>query len=200
MDSNGFVELINQSGYVTLFLSFYICLLGLPIPNEVVVMTGGFLSETTYLNPVLTFLIIYGTVTLNATILFLLGRTCGHRLMTRLTKFERVTPIVSKATYIVHRYGTYATAFCYVLPIVRHLVPFVIGVHRFSFPSFARYSYGTAFVWTLTLFLVGKWFGSKIEVIGSHLYELGIGLVIVMAFSSVIVVVRKHWTEVHCHH
>jgi membrane protein DedA with SNARE-associated domain len=185
------VEFIQQHGYFALFLSFYVCLLGLPIPNEVLVMMGGLLVATDYFHPVLTFLIVYVTVILNATILYWVGNTCGNRIICKLEKVERLNKKLTKASSLIHRYGSFAASFCYLLPIVRHLTPFLMGTYRISYHTFACFSYISGFVWTLALFLIGNCFSTKIDLIGKNLYVVGASILLLLCGMLVVVKMKK---------
>jgi membrane-associated protein len=185
------VEFIQQHGYLALFLSFYVCLLGLPIPNEVLVMTGGLLAATDYFHPVLTFLIVYVTVILNATILYWVGNTFGNRIICKLEKVERLNKKLTKASSLIHRYGSFAASICYLLPIVRHLIPFLMGTYRISYHTFARFSYISGFVWTLALFLIGNFFSTKIDLIGKNLYVVGASILLLLCGMLVVVKMKK---------
>lgn len=191
MELGSVVEFIQQNGYVALFLSFYVCLLGLPIPNEVLVMTGGVLASTDYFHPVITFLIVYITVILNATILYMIGKLCGNRIICKLEKIEKINKNLIKASSLIHRYGSYAASICYLLPIVRHLIPFLMGTYRISFITFARFSYISGFVWTLALFLVGSYFSTKIDLIGRNIYVVGVTLLFLLCGLLVGVTIKR---------
>jgi membrane protein DedA with SNARE-associated domain len=191
MDLGTVVEFIQQHGYLALFLSFYVCLLGLPIPNEVLVMTGGLLASTEYFHPVLTFLIVYVTVILNATILYLLGNACGSRIICKLEKIEKINKNLIKASSLLHRYGSYAASICYLLPIVRHLIPFLMGTYRISYFTFACFSYISGFVWTLALYLIGNFFSTKIDLIGRDLYVVGVSILFLLGGMLVVVSLKK---------
>jgi membrane-associated protein len=191
MELGAVVEFIQQHGYLALFLSFYVCLLGLPIPNEVLVMTGGLLAATDYFHPVLTFLIVYVTVILNATILYWVGNTCGNRIICKLEKVERLNIKLTKASSLIHRYGSFAASICYLLPIVRHLIPFLMGTYRISYHTFARFSYISGFVWTLALFLIGNFFSTKIDLIGKNLYVVGASILLLLCGMLVVVKMKR---------
>jgi membrane-associated protein len=195
MDLGSVVDLIQEHGYLALFLSFYVCLLGLPVPNEVLVMTGGLLAASDYFNPVVTFLIVYITVVLNASILYFIGHIGGNRIIGRLEKNEKMNKNLIKASSLIHRYGACAASMCYLLPIVRHFIPFLMGTYRISYPSFARFSYISGFIWTLTLFLIGNFFSTKIELIGRNLYVVGITALFLLGGLLVVVTIKKLLTQ-----
>lgn len=195
MDIGIVIDFINEYGYFALFLSFYVCLLGLPIPNEVLVMAGGIISTTANFHPMLTFIIIYITVILNSTILYIIGRTWGNAIVRKLEKYKKINENIQGASTYIKRYGAYAVALCYGLPIMRHLIPFLMGTYRYSFLNFARYSYIAAFIWTLTLFLIGRYFGLKIDTIGQNLYEAGLAILIILLGLFMVITIRMHFRQ-----
>lgn len=196
MDISFFVDYIIQHGYIALFLSFYVGLIGLPVPNEVLIMTGGLLSTISYFDFGYTFLIIYVTIIMNATLLFIIGRVFGDRLLNRMMKYNRFQRRVKRASRFLDRYGSYTASLCYFLPIVRHMIPFLLGSNRYSYFLFALFSYSTAFIWAICLFMVGRLFGNNIQLIGEIIsvggYALlgGIGLLVMFYL-----VIRKQKNE-----
>jgi membrane-associated protein len=193
MEFGFLMDVFSEYGYLALFLSFYICLLGLPVPNEVLIMTGGLMASSLDLNPILAFFIIYGAVILNATILFFLGRVGGSRLLLKLVKYKKFKVKVDKASRVMDRYGSLASAIGYFLPVMRHFVPFLMGSHRVSYPSYIRYSYPAAFLWSLALFLVGSFFESRIDEIGQHIYSIGIAILSILVILIVLTLFIKHF-------
>ncbi|WP_442598488.1 DedA family protein [Neobacillus sp. D3-1R] len=192
MDLGLVVEFISEHGYLALFSSFYVCLLGLPIPNEILVMTGGIISTMDHFQPLLTFFIVYLTVILNATILYLVGRKGGNRLLQKLERFKKINRNVQGASIYIQKYGGYAAALSYGLPIMRHCIPFLMGTYQYSYLSFARFSYLSALVWTSVLFLIGRYFGSKIESIGENLHQIG-GAVLILLLGVFFTKVLKRY-------
>ena len=68
-----------------------------------------------------------------------------------------------KSQEMVDKYGQYALVTSYFIPVVRHIVPYLVGMNNMSFRIYALYSYTTGFVWTLVYFVLGSLFGQHIE-------------------------------------
>ncbi|OEF98163.1 DedA family protein [Desulfuribacillus alkaliarsenatis] len=178
--------------YSAIFLSFYIALLGVPIPNEVLIMTGGFLAAITDMNPYYVFFLIYLALTVNATVLYMIGRVFGKVLIEKRINNLRFKSYITKAQKFSEKYGSYSASLCYFVPIVRHAVPFLLGANRYPYPIFALYSYTTALLWGLSLFLVGKFLSPYIQLVGQALNVVGIALgLIILAASALIIYIRK---------
>jgi len=190
------LDYVIQHGYIALFLSFYVSLLGLPIPNEVIIMAGGLLTVISYLEPTYSFAIIYLTIILNATVLYLAGRFFGQRIKRRVSKYEKITTRIEHASAFHAKYGAYTASLCYFLPFLRHFIPFLLGSHRFPYPIFALYSYTTAFIWSIALFMVGRFFGKHIYRIGEIFNAVGYGLFAILVVGALILLIirrRKNW-------
>ena len=88
---------------------------------------------------------------------------------------------------MVEKYGHYALVTSYFIPVVRHIVPYLVGMNNMSFKTYALYSYTTGFVWTLVYFVLGSLFGQHIESIVAIAIEYGVyfgGIVFVVVSGS----------------
>ena len=81
-----------------------------------------------------------------------------------------------KSQEMVDKYGQYALVTSYFIPVVRHIVPYLVGMNNMSFRIYALYSYTTGFVWTLVYFVLGSLFGQHIERIVAAAIEYGLYL------------------------
>jgi membrane protein DedA with SNARE-associated domain len=77
---------------------------------------------------------------------------------------------------LVQKYGSFAIGISYFFPIVRHVMPYVVGVHNMSFKRYALFSYTTGLIWTFLFFTIGRYAGNHVEEIGMLLYEYGLRL------------------------
>lgn len=59
MEINMLMSIIEQYGYAAIFFLLWLGIVGLPIPDELVVATGGFLASMALLDPVYGFLAGY---------------------------------------------------------------------------------------------------------------------------------------------
>lgn len=74
------LSIIEQVGYAALFLVLCLGLIGLPIPNETVVMTGGALSAAGVLSPVPAFIMTCLGISSAMTFGYSFGRFSGAKL------------------------------------------------------------------------------------------------------------------------
>jgi membrane-associated protein len=184
--------IVKEYGYIALYFVLWLGFFGLPVPNEVIVMTSGFITSKSLFQPLPAFIVTFAGVMSSLTTLYCLGRFSYHSIHPRLMKNQRMKIYVEKSEVLISKYGPVALSFGYFFPGVRHLIPFMVGSYKMNFSKFALFAYGTGFIWCLVLFTSGYYFGNHIEVIGEILYKGGvIGTVVVVLFISAIVFFKK---------
>lgn len=150
-------------GYAALFFAFCLGVVGMPIPNEVVVMSGGAASSGGALLPVPAFLAAFAGICCGLTVGYVIGRYVGMPILTRIAKGPRREKAVKRAQELVDKYGGVALLFTYFIPFVRNMMPYVVGANAMTFGTFALYGYTGAFVWTALYFLIGYTTGTTIR-------------------------------------
>ncbi|MFF2482521.1 DedA family protein [Paenibacillus sp. NPDC058071] len=175
------LDIIEQLGYIALFLVLCLGLIGLPIPNEAVVMTGGALASSGMLEPIpaylMTFLGICSAMSFNYSI----GRFAGSRLFEWFMRKKNMSKYLEKAQQLSDKYGGLSLGIGLLLPFLRHVMPFVAGTNRFKYTRFAVYAYPSAFIWTLIYFALGAFFGINVESISDLIYDYGMIVVYAVA-------------------
>ncbi|WP_409344363.1 DedA family protein [Paenibacillus sp. MBLB4367] len=199
MTYESLLSLIQQYGYAALFFALWLGIVGMPIPDEVVVMTGGAVTANALLHPVPAFVLTYLGVVSGLSLGFVLGRYAGTPILTRLRRKKKMDKYLQMAETLVQKYGSFAICISYFFPIVRHVMPYVVGVHRMSFKRYALFSYSTGLIWTLLFFLIGRYVGDHAEAIGSLFYYYGLRFLwlpfVLAAVWAIIRLSRKHHTK-----
>ncbi|GEN36783.1 MULTISPECIES: DedA family protein [Aneurinibacillus] len=186
MDVDTLIGLIGQYGYAALFFCLWLGIVGMPIPDEVVVMTGGFVTALGLLDPIPAFLITYLGVVSGLSIGYGLGRVMGPPVLNKLQKKKNIDKYLTKSYDLINKYGSYSLCISYAFPIVRHLVPYLVGIGRMPFASYALFSYTVGFAWTLVFFMVGRAFGRYIDKIGTAVHDYGLLALGVLLGASII--------------
>ncbi|MEC3434977.1 DedA family protein, partial [Bacillus cereus] len=169
-------------------------IIGMPIPDEMIVMSGGLVSSMGILDLIPAFLLTYLGVVSGLSLGYILGKIFGIKILNKLMK-KKKTKYLLKSQEMIAKYGHYTLVISYFIPVVRHIVPYLVGMNNMSFKTYAIYSYVTGFVWTLVYFLLGSIFGKHIEVIVTLATEYGIyfgGIVIVVCSISYMYMHKKN--------
>ena len=180
------LTIIEEIGYYALFLVLCLGLIGLPIPNEAVVMTGGALSATEMLEPAPAYMMTWLGICSAMTFNYSMGRFTGSKLAKWFESRNNVKKFMDKSEQLIHVYGGYAISISLCLPFLRHATPYVLGVNRIAYRRFAIFAYPSAFVWTLLYFYLGTLFGDNIKHISDLITRYGTWVVCALAAAAVL--------------
>lgn len=191
MDLSFFMEIVQEYGYVSMFIFNWLLLFGMPIPNEVAAAFSGVLTEISYFTPVKAFISAYlGLITSN-TFAYFIGRSFGHRLLDRLSRTKLKNPI-EKFSGFLQKHGEIAISFSFFLPGIRWAMPYVVGANNFPFLRYTLFAYSAGFVWMMIYFNLGRTFPYAYNSILEHLQGF---LIIVSVSVVVLLLVRYYFKE-----
>ncbi|MDY7992522.1 DedA family protein [Paenibacillus polymyxa] len=191
MDVEYLISIIEQYGYAALFFSLWLGIVGLPIPDEVIVMTGGAVTGMGILHPLPAFLIVYLGVVSGLSLGYVLGRTVGTPILERLRRKKKMDRYITFSEKLIHKYGNFTICISYLLPIVRHIIPYIVGINKMSFKRYALFSYSTGLIWTLIFFLLGRIFGDHVQAVGELIHRYGLQMALLLIMLTIIFFIMK---------
>ncbi|KEO80327.1 DedA family protein [Paenibacillus sp. FSL M8-0228] len=191
MDVEYLISIIEQYGYAALFFSLWLGIVGLPIPDEVIVMTGGAVTGMGILHPLPAFLIVYLGVISGLSLGYVLGRTVGTPILERLRRKKKMDKYITFSEKLIHKYGNFTICISYLLPIVRHIIPYIVGINKMSFKRYALFSYSTGLIWTLIFFLLGRIFGDHVQAVGELIHRYGLQMALLVIMLTIIFFIMK---------
>jgi membrane-associated protein len=190
MDLEMVINIIEDNGYLGLFLWLWFGVFVIPVPNEVILMTVGLASSKGALNPILAFLVTYMGISAAFSSSYLLGRVIGTRLLRMLEKKKRFANSIESAMKLMEKHHAFSLSLSCFAPGVRYLVPLLYGFSRLPFKTFALFAYSGAFVWVSIIFVLGYLFGDKMDVVMKYNKEFWL-VVLAFALISIIFVYRR---------
>ncbi|MEW4368310.1 DedA family protein [Paenibacillus kandeliae] len=149
------IHLVESYSYMAFFLAFILGPFGVPVPNEVTILTGAVLSSTGMLNPYLTYACMLLGLLTAITISYVAGACFGQRLHARLQH----KPYVHRAEKLFERLGSKALCIGFFIPVIRYVLPLFAGFHRMTYRMFAILAYSSALLWTGLFFMIGHYVG-----------------------------------------
>lgn len=163
------LKLIDRFGYLGILLLITIENLFPPIPSEVILIFGGFLTTCTGLR--VPGVILFSTLgsLLGAVILYGLGRILHReRLMrmagSRLGRRLRLCPEdVKKADDWFRHKGRGTVFFCRFIPVVRSLISIPAGMSGMEWGRFLLYTAAGSVLWNTVLVSLGSAVGGSWE-------------------------------------
>lgn len=153
-------SLIQYHGYSVMTLIILLGNIGIPVPEETVVLVSGFLARKGTLD----YRIVYPVCVLSATvgdsIGYWIGRTGGTRLILKYGNFLGLTPQkVSKFEEFFKKHGNKAVFLARFVAGLRFLGGPLSGTARMPFKTFLIYNLSGAVVWVFVMTQIGYHFG-----------------------------------------
>ena len=153
---------ISQYGYAALFALLVLGIVGLPVPDETLLVFSGYLIYRGRLDPRLTFLAAFAGSSCGISLSYLIGRTLGYEFVHRYGRYVRLTERrIDRVRIWFHRIGDWLLAICYFIPGVRHFAALIAGMSHLEYPTFALFAYSGAAVWVTTFLLLGYFVGES---------------------------------------
>src|SRR5947208_736539 len=148
---------LGQYGYPAIFFLLIGGIVGVPVPDQLLLVVSGYviLTKSLSADPTL-FAAVLGSVC-GITLSYIIGRCSGSYLAR--TRFA--SGRLEKAKDYFERYGTWTLVFGYFVPGVRNLIGFTSGMMRLKPRAFAPCAYIGAVVSSVTCVALGYFLGSQ---------------------------------------
>ncbi len=160
---------MGQFGYIGVFLLIAIENIFPPIPSEVVLLFGGFMTTYTELNVVgMIIAATFGSL-LGAIVLYYIGRILNKERLKKIVsgKIGKVLRIknedIDKADHWFDTKGNKTVFFCRFIPIVRSLISIPAGMSQMPMGKFLVYTTAGSVIWNTVLVVAGNMVGEKWE-------------------------------------
>ena len=154
---------VSTYGYAAIFFLLVLGIVGLPVPDEWLLVFSGYLAFSGRLHLTGVLLSAFSGSACGITCSYLLGRNVGLPLL--ISRFGRYVHISERHIVRVHdwfnRIGHWALFVGYYIPGVRHFTALVAGTSRLEFRAFALYAYSGALLWVCTFVWIGYHFGER---------------------------------------
>jgi membrane protein DedA with SNARE-associated domain len=161
--SDSLTQWIATYGGIALFFLLACGILGLPIPDEPILVIAGWLvaKGDLLLLPTLISAILGSCC--GITLSYLLGITAGKFLVEKYGYWIGITHYrVQRARRWFERVGKWALLIGYFIPLMRHLTGYTAGTSSLTFRIFALHAYAGALLWATTFLLLGYFFGERV--------------------------------------
>lgn len=165
---NWITDFMEQYGYIGIFLMIALENVFPPIPSEVILTFGGFM--TTYSGLTVPGVIVFATCgsVLGAVILYGIGRLIDVEVLGRIVdRWGRVLRVkredIARADAWFDKYGYWTVLFCRMIPLIRSLISIPAGMSHMKFPLFMLFTMIGTLIWNVVLVLVGAAVGESWE-------------------------------------
>lgn len=196
------IEIINRFGYVGIGFLIAIENIFPPIPSEIILTFGGFMTTFSAMN--VGGVIVAATIgsVAGAIVLYYIGRILNAERLERLfdsklgKRLHLKKEDVHRAERWFLRHGNKTVFFCRFIPIVRSLISIPAGVAKMSLSVFLPLTaIGTA-IWNTALVFLGKFAGDAWGTVAGYfnIYSVIFAVIFVLlAIAAGIIFVKKRF-------
>ena len=163
------LNVINRFGYAGVFLLIMVENIFPPIPSEVILTFGGFMTTYTDMNVWIVILVATLGSAMGAVVLYLVGRLLSAAHLERLFegRIGRLLHLkisdVNRAEAWFTKHGSKAIFFCRFVPIVRSLISVPAGMAKAKMAPFLLFTVAGTFIWNTVLIFLGRVAGDAWE-------------------------------------
>ncbi|TYR74608.1 DedA family protein [Rossellomorea vietnamensis] len=165
---NWLMEIINNFGYGGIFLLIALENIFPPVPSEIILTFGGFVTTTSDLT--ITGVVIASTLgsVIGAVVLYGLGLQLDVERMEKIVdKWGHILRLTKKdihrADAWFDKYGYWSVFFCRFVPLIRSLISIPAGMSNMKFVPFLIFTTAGTFIWNIVLVNLGAKVGASWE-------------------------------------
>lgn len=191
------LSIINQLGYIGIFIGMTIESSFFPFPSEVILIPAGALVAQGKMTFSLVFLMgLLGSLAgalINFFLALYLGRTTIDFLVDKYKKIIFINKEkVKKADDFFKKHGDITTFVGRLIPVIRQLISLPAGFSRMSLPKFCFFTALGAGIWSLILIYMGYLFGNNMEWVNGNIKIISL---ILLLFSLIVLIIYILWNK-----
>ena len=180
------IQWISTYGYPAIFLLLTLGVVGLPIPDETLLVFCGYLISKGKMHPALAWASALGGSWCGISVSYTIGRTFGIGAVHKFGKYLHLDESrLDKIHQWFDRIGHWALVAGYYVAGVRHFTAIVAGMSRLGFPSFIAYAWTGGLLWVTTFLTLGYYLGENwkqiAESIEHYIVMISIALIAAVA-------------------
>ncbi len=160
---------IGHWGYLVIFVIVVLecqALLGLFVPGESLVLTGGFLAKQGIFDPIILIVVIAAAAVLGDSIGFNLGRYLGMGWLTKHgRRFRLCQEHLNRMDGFFTRHGGMAVFVSHFMHLMRALMPFIAGTSPMRYRRFFIFNTVGCIVWATIFVMIGYFVGASWRVV-----------------------------------
>ena len=176
-----FISSYGQFAYLIIFAVIF-CETGLVflpfLPGDSLIFATGAFAGTGMLNIWVLFVILITASVLGDTVNYEIGKHFGRNILeykkTKLVKDDHLR----KANKFVKKHGGKAVLFARFIPIIRTIVPFIVGMGKLEYMQFFRANAVGGVIW-VTLFLGMGYFFGNIDIVNNNFSAIILAIIFI---------------------
>lgn len=194
------INIMNSYGYIGVFLLILIENLFPPIPSEVILLFGGFMTTYTSLNILgMTLSSTLGSL-IGAVILYKIGTFFGKERLKRMinSKYGKLLRItnedIDKSFSYFNNNGEKTIFFCRFIPLIRSIISIPAGMYKMNMTKFIIYTFLGSIIWNIILIVLGCVVGSNWESI-LKIFDMYSKYTVIIIFIVLVILLIKFYKK-----
>jgi len=193
-------EVMNSWGYIGIFVLILVENIFPPIPSEIILSLGGFMTTQSEMTVPLVILFATLGAVIGAFILYGIGRIVNKDVIKgwldgKVGKLLGFKPAdVEKANAWFEKKGNITVLFCRCIPIVRSLISIPAGMSKMKMLPFVIYTVVGSAAWNTILVVAGHFLGASWEKV-AHIVDKFSNIVLVILIIAVVAFLLWHFTK-----
>lgn len=151
--------------YGVLFVLMVLGGVGLPMPEEVVLLLGGYLTYLEFIDFWPTIVVLIIGIILGDSAAYCLGRFIGDKFLPKITRFRPVAALFAKTGKYFDNYGDKIILLSRPLIGVRSAFLLMAGYHRVNFAKFLFFDIIATIPWTFLFVFLSHYLGTGLDLV-----------------------------------
>ena len=197
--NNFVINIMNKYGYLGILFLITIENIFPPIPSEVILTLGGFMTSKDGVNMSLVGVIMYSTFgsMIGAIILYYVGYIFNKDRLLKIVRSKVGRVLCLKESDIVksdssfNKNGDLTVLYCRFIPIVRSLISIPAGVNKMKLSIFLLYTFVGSLIWNTVLVSLGKLVGENYMVVAGVFSKYSKIILILLICLIVYKIIKK---------
>ncbi|HTU02992.1 MAG TPA: DedA family protein [Candidatus Sulfotelmatobacter sp.] len=157
---------LRQYGYIGILVFVFLGNLGMPVPEEAVVLFAGYLTWRETLRLPLVLVVAVASAVAGDSVGYWVGRAKGRGILIRYGRYLAITPrLVRKADSFFQAHGDKTVFSARFIPGIRFLAGPLAGASKMPFPRFFFFNLSGAVVWVSLMIALGHSFGAHLHLL-----------------------------------
>ncbi|WP_404406984.1 DedA family protein [Jeotgalibacillus malaysiensis] len=192
---NWLTDIMSEYGYLGVLLLIALENVFPPIPSEIILTFGGFMTvDSSMTIPGVVLAATAGSV-IGAVILYWVGLQLDverlEKIVDRWGHLLRVTKKdIHRADGWFDRYGLWTVFFCRFIPLIRSLISIPAGMSNMKFPLFLVLTTLGTLIWNIVLVSLGASLGNSWDVVVEYMEVYSRVIYIILLAIAVFVVIK----------
>ncbi|TYV61551.1 DedA family protein [Listeria monocytogenes] len=159
-------SIMADFGYIGIFVLIMVENLFPPIPSEIILTFGGFMTTVTSLNVVMVIIVATLGSVVGAILLYKVAFYFGKERLTKIVlKYGRILRLkeadIERAESFFLKYGSWAVFLCRMIPLIRSLISIPAGMTKMKMSRFLILTTAGSLLWNTVLIGLGAMLGES---------------------------------------